>query len=256
MPVQHPSHPLPACGDRPAGEVAGRLQPRGRRYPVLDDAETAFVRLADRLGAPRLCTPLGLLSLSAVRALLLDVGTPLDVRDAVWRVLSEKARAEGGVWLLAAVGCALPKLRSMAWHATRTPGVDRDEVCQELLAAFSHALVRTDPLPEADVLGEFARLARNAGQAVADRVRAAQRRQVPLGAAEPSRPLGHPDFVLAELVRSGVIDRTEADLIGRHRLEGVPLRAIAAERGWYPMQATRMLRAAEGRVVAALASAG
>ena len=44
----------------------------------------------------------------------------------------------------------------------------------------------------------------------------------------------------------------EADLIGRHRLEGHSLRRIAAERGWYPMKAHRILREAEKRVISAL----
>ncbi|MGE6738443.1 hypothetical protein ACQKIP_47180, partial [Streptomyces sp. NPDC059900] len=37
--------------------------------------------------------------------------------------------------------------------------------------------------------------------------------------APPKPPWGHPDFVLARAVRVGVLTRTEADLIGRTRLE-------------------------------------
>jgi hypothetical protein len=49
-----------------------------------------------------------------------------------------------------------------------------------------------------------------------------------------------------------VIDQAEAELIGRHRLEGVSLRRLAAERGTYPMRLCRLLKAAETRVIAAL----
>jgi hypothetical protein len=47
----------------------------------------------------------------------------------------------------------------------------------------------------------------------------------------PDLPWGHPDFVLAAAVREGILTRDQAALIGRNRLEGVPLSQIAAETG-------------------------
>ena len=47
----------------------------------------------------------------------------------------------------------------------------------------------------------------------------------------PDLPWGHPDFVLAAAVRHQVLTRGQARLIGRNRLEGVPLSQIAAETG-------------------------
>ncbi len=47
----------------------------------------------------------------------------------------------------------------------------------------------------------------------------------------PGMPWGHPDFVLAAAVRKGVLTPAQAGLIGRNRLEGVPLAQIAAEQG-------------------------
>ena len=47
----------------------------------------------------------------------------------------------------------------------------------------------------------------------------------------PDLPWGHPDFVLAAAVRQGILTRGQAHLIGRNRLEGVPLSQIAAETG-------------------------
>jgi len=44
-------------------------------------------------------------------------------------------------------------------------------------------------------------------------------------------PWGHPDFVLAAAVRHGILTRAQAGLIGRNRLEGIPLKQIAAETG-------------------------
>ena len=47
----------------------------------------------------------------------------------------------------------------------------------------------------------------------------------------PELPWGHPDLVLAAAVREGILTRDQAALIGRNRLEGVPLSQIAAETG-------------------------
>ena len=44
-------------------------------------------------------------------------------------------------------------------------------------------------------------------------------------------PWGHPDFVLATAVARGVLTQAQAQLIGRNRLEGIPLAQIAAETG-------------------------
>jgi hypothetical protein len=47
----------------------------------------------------------------------------------------------------------------------------------------------------------------------------------------PALPWGHPDFVLAAAVRKKILTQGQAELIGRTRLEGIPLRVIAAETG-------------------------
>ena len=44
-------------------------------------------------------------------------------------------------------------------------------------------------------------------------------------------PWGHPDFVLAAAVRRGILSKAQAELIGRNRLEGIPLAQIAGELG-------------------------
>lgn len=246
--------PLSAPVPAPApARVAHRRRARPGRYPVLDAAEAAYARLTQDPGAPRARTVLGVLPLAVIRPLLTEPSTPAPVVDGVWRTLAGRARGEGGIWILVGVGCALPKLRSAAWHATRNPQVDRGEVAGDVLAAFTDALLTLDPLPDTDVLGELVRPAHNAAQRTADQVRRAYRVHAPLPASyPPPQPPGHPDFVLADLVRDGVITTEEADLIGRHRLEGISLRRIAAGRGWYPMKAHRMLRDAEKRVISAL----
>lgn len=237
----------------PVAHRPTRRRVRPGRFPVFDAAEAAFAALASDPGPLQVRTPLGPLTPALARAVLLAPSTDAQTVDAVWRSLVGRSRGEGGAWLLLATGCALPKLRSIAWHACRTPAADRDEIAQELLAAFAHALLHTAPIPETDVLGELLRPARAAAHRLADAGRQIARTRAPLpGPMAPAPPNGHPDFVLADLVRTGVISAEEAGLIGLHRLEGVSLRRIAAESGSYPMQLSRRLRDAESRVIAVL----
>ena len=241
----------------PASSPACAARRRGARpglYPAFDAAERAFAQLAREPAAPRVRTQLGVLPLAVIRPLLTDPATPPRVVDGIWRTLAGRARGQGGEWILAGVGCALPRLRRAAWHAVSSPyGAERDEVAAAVLAVFTDALLTLDPLPERGVLDELVRPAYNAAQRVSDQLRRAHRCHRPLPASfAPPPPTGHPDFVLADLVRDGVITTVEAELIGLHRLEGHSLRRIAAARGWYPMKAHRILREAEKRVISAL----
>jgi hypothetical protein len=230
-----------------------RTRRRAPRSPVFDAVEASFQRLLADPQPLGVRTSLGVLPLAVVRPLLIDQTTPARTVDAVWVTLIGRARSGQAVWLLAAVGCALPRLRRAIWHATRTRCVDKDEAAAAALAAFTEALLSVDPVPRRQVLAELIRPAHNAAQQVADRVKRDRTRQCRLSASiQPPAPGGHPDFVLADLVRDGVIDQAEAELIGRHRLEGVSLRRLAAERGTYPMRLCRLLKAAETRVVTAL----
>lgn len=253
MPDRFPTDP----SVRPFSPVRCRARTRRRagRYPVLDAVEHAFARLAADPGTPLVRTVLGRLPLSVVRSILADPATPVPEADVIWRTLIGRARGNGGTWVLAAVGCALPRIRSGIWHATRDRQVERDEATQAALAAFTEALLTRDPVPIAGVLDELVRPAHNAAQTVADRVARDRIAHCKLSASiPPPTPSGHVDFVLADLVRDGVITREEAELIGRHRIEGTSLRRLADESGDYPVRLSRVLRDAEDRVVRALTS--
>ena len=58
---------------------------------------------------------------------------------------------------------------------------------------------------------------------------AGRRRSLAVWRDGPDLPWGHPDFVLAAAVRRGILSADQAELIGRNRLERVPLSQIAAE---------------------------
>jgi hypothetical protein len=253
------AHPIPPATIRPrsgrgaAACQGARRRNRPRRYPVLDAVEHAFAQLAADPDTPRVRTVEGRLPLSVVRSILADPATPGPEADVIWRTLIGRARGDNARWLLAVVGCALPRIRSGIWHATRNRAVDRDEAAQAALAAFTEAVMTLEPLPYVEVLDELVRHARNAAQRVADHVKRDRLTLRPLPSSmPPPAPAGHVDFVLADLVHEGVITRDEADLIGRHRIEGTSIRRIAAAQGTYPMRLCRVLKDAETRVITAL----
>jgi hypothetical protein len=181
--------------------------------------------------------------------------------DAAWEVLIDRARRSAD-WQLVALGIAAPRLVQIAARtAGRVHVALREEIAAAALAAFAEALMTLAPDPQRGlVVHQLLRRAQAAAQRVVDQRKAACKRQAGDTESEESLPRSgcvghapnHPDLALARLVVRGVITKDEADLIGRHRIEGVTLRQLGTERGWYPMQTTRALRAAERKVACAL----
>src|SRR6266536_2671373 len=136
--------------------------------------------------------PRRLVPLDELRVMLLHPSMSYAARNAAWRELVDLARGYDPAWIVGAAGVALPALRERAGR----------------LAAY------------------------NAGRRLRRREAAHAGRRAELAeSVRPPRPSGHPDFVLARAVAAGVITRSAADLIGRTRLEDVPLSQAAAEAG-------------------------
>src|SRR5262249_53882885 len=68
----------------------------------------------------------------------------------------------------------------------------------------------------------------------------------------PAMPWGHPDLILAAAVRHRVLTPGQAELIGRSRLEKVPLAQIATELGISHSALCHRRARAEARLTAAL----
>jgi hypothetical protein len=68
----------------------------------------------------------------------------------------------------------------------------------------------------------------------------------------PAHPWDHPDWVLARAVAAGVLDRTEATLIGATRLEDIPLADAAAALNVDPTVAASWRHRSEVRLAQAL----
>ncbi|WP_208113058.1 hypothetical protein [Actinorugispora endophytica] len=211
------------------------MHDRNSRVSPLRAAEAEFLRVGERLELTAeeagLVWPVARMPLVRVRAWLLRGEAATRDGDAVWRRVLARARADEA-WMVGAVGLAMPGLRSAARRVAFGLAPDAaDEVEAEILAGFLDAVAKTNP--------DWSRLAwrlRCRAQRAGLRARYAQARQpvvsgpVPDSAA-PRRPWGHPDLVLADAVRHGVVTAAEAQLIAETRLENTPLTRVAAELG-------------------------
>ncbi len=175
-------------------------------------------------GLPDRPIPLG-----ELKARLLHPSTPFEVRDAAVTALVIRSRQEGGRWTVGLAGVLLPGLRRAAWPLVQAcPGKALD-IEAETLAAFLAAVAECDPHRER-LAARLCWLARGGANRLlrAELAEHARPGSEPVSAAPP-RPWGHPDLVLAKAVRAGVIEASDAELIGATRIGGVDL-AEAAER--------------------------
>jgi hypothetical protein len=195
-----------------------------------------------------------LVDLGELRDRLLKPSTGWVVRDAAWRELALRAQRDSPAWVVGATGVALPGLRAVAARLNTGANASGNDDCDaEVLTGFVAALRDVDP----DAGRLPARLcwaAYRAGLRLRDRQ--ARDRLVVVSATAgprvPAPPWAHPDFVLARAVAAGVIDADEAELIGRTRLGGEHLRAVAGELGCGYEAVKKRRQRAEARLVAAL----
>jgi hypothetical protein len=209
---------------------------------ALDAVDAAFRLLTSgpqplAVHAARLAAglPDRLVPLDELRVLLLHPATSSHARNLVWAELVRRARSGDPAWVVGLTGVALPGLRrAVASLATAYHGEGSD-LQSEVLAGFLAALraLDLDDLESVPLASRLCWAAWRAGQALAcaDAGYASRRRHLGAWHDGPQPPWGHPDFVLAAAVRKRVLTRDQAQLIGRNRLEGVPLSQIAAELG-------------------------
>ncbi|HVB10528.1 MAG TPA: hypothetical protein VNM16_09220 [Bacillota bacterium] len=216
--------------------------PAGWELTPFDAAESAFralttgprpLALHGTATAPDL--PARLVPLGEIRDLLLHPATTAAARNRVWAELIRRARTCGPAWVVGLTGVALPGLRRATAKITPAYTGELGDLQAEVLAGFLAAMRALDTC-DLDVVPLASRLCwagyrAGLAHASANARHAMGRRPLPEGYATPPPPWGHPDFVLAAAVRRGVLTQADADLIGRNRLERVPLARLAAERG-------------------------
>jgi hypothetical protein len=207
-----------------------------------DAAETAFGLLCAgpaplALDAATVASglPGRLVPLDQLRVLLLHPATSARARNQVWAELVRRAHTGNPAWVIGLAGIAMPGLRRAAgslagaWHG------DPADLQAEILTGFLAAVraLDLDDLESVPLASRLIWAAWRAGQehACATAGWAARRRDLAGWRDGPDLPWGHPDLVLAAAVREQILTRDQAELIGRNRLEGVPLSQIAAETG-------------------------
>lgn len=229
----------------------------------IDVLAHAFALLADGPGQPSVNgraigsgLPRRLVLVSELARLLPTLSA--DVRDAVWRELVRRARSRGSTWVVVAAGLALPGLRNAAGSLTRDYRSDPADVDTEVIAGFLAAL-REVGIDEPAIAWRLCKAAYNAGARARYAADAYAARHVELpedGGSQmaPRAPWSHPDLVLADAVAKGVLSVKTAELIGRTRLEGRTLRAVAEELEVPYATARRHRREGEERLVALIRS--
>ena len=158
--------------------------------------------------------------LGELRDLLLKPTTPHRARNRAIGLLLARAQAEHGAATVALAGVLLPGLRKVTYPLTKALSERAADVEAEALTGLLEASERLEP--------DAPKLAWKlvaAGLHRADRIVSRE-----LGLPQvPARPFGHPDLVLAEAVRDGVIRADDAFVIGETRLGGVALEEIARQ---------------------------
>ena len=219
-------------------------------------AEREFLRLdldlRELVALLEPCTDIRPATLLEVRELLLSGTVARQVCDGLWRrVLTDARRSEE--WMLAAIGLAMPGLKACARRLCE--GLDSrgsEDVQAEVLAGFIGAVREIDTTWYRLPWMLRCRARRSGLRARKDAL--AHAVAGPGRDVCADRPSGHPDLVLQDAVRQGVISEREASVIGRTRLEGVPLTRVALEGGAPYWKLAKRRSRAEKRLAAAVRS--
>ncbi len=229
--------------------------PRPHRSPLdtLDDAFRLLVTGPSPLsldasdlgyGLPRRPIPL-----DELRSILLHPSCGFAARDAVTAELVTRAQAGEAAWKVGLAGLLLPGLRRAAGRLARDYPGDTADIDAEVLTGFLAALVDFNTTRD----GVAARLlwaAYRHGARLRRRELAEAHRHVSKSvSAAPPQPWGHPDLVLAQAVREGIVSGRDAELIGATRIGDVALPDLAERLGVKADTLRRRRYRAEQRLV-------
>lgn len=231
------------------------MPPTARAFPVpdrsggppglLQQIDAAFARL---MAGPE---PLGIyggevaglparwIGLDELRSMLLHPSTRYLTRDEAMSLLVLGARSGGEDWKVGLLGVLVPGLAALAGRAAQGYPGDFEDVVAEAVSGLLDAVARVD-LAEGRVASRLLGVAFTRAWAMVRHER--RRRRWETAAATQVHPQGHGDLaaaasldqdrdpadVLRLAVSCGVLTAAEARLVARTRLEGVPLREVAA----------------------------
>jgi len=195
------------------------------------------------------------LRLEDARAVLRDPATPYETRDGIVAYLARRAKAGQDDWTIALAGVLLPGLRRAAARVAGSAHgtIDRGDVDGEIVAGLLEGLAELDlsgsRLP-ARLCGAAYNRARRARDAALNRAEHEHRMDAPPMCPRADEQPQHPDLVLAAAVEAGVIDRTQAEVIGTTRIDEVSLRDLAPRLDTNGDTLGKRRRVAERRLVA------
>ena len=169
--------------------------------------------------------------LDELRGMLLHPSTPYAARDRAVRLLLERSAERGGAWTVGLAGVVLPGLRRGLASLARAWPSRRDDLEADALAGLVEAIAAFDPTVEPVAARLVWRVTSHARRRHAREMAIAGRHVQSPGSAEPHRPWGHPDFVLAAAEQAGIVSAEDAELIGETRLGNVAVHDFAARRG-------------------------
>jgi hypothetical protein len=208
---------------------AGQVSPFGA-------LEEEFWRVAAQSAPPAIDgrvvggLPNRLVAVGELRTRLLDPEVAYRTRDRALAALLRRARDDGGVWMVGLAGVLLPGLRAAVAPLVKAlPGRADDleaETLVGLVAAVEAMPVRADRVAARLVWAAVRAAYRFAEAERAWRDREDPHPELPAAWSAPN----HPDLVLEEAVRAGVVSARDAELVGETRIGGVALRELA--RAW------------------------
>jgi hypothetical protein len=166
--------------------------------------------------------------LDELRWLLLQGPVTYETKDRALGSVATKAQRHGDTWTVGFAGMMMPGLKRVARRLERAPGVERDEVGPEVVAAVIESIAHLDTSREriaARVCWEVYRRARCALDIGRPRCRyLAELTVLPPASAVPGT---NPEEVLTRAVRAGVVTPADAELVALTRIEGRRLTDVA-----------------------------
>ena len=174
----------------------------------------------------------------------------------VWRELIRRARLSGPVWVVAAVGMAIPALTATVGHLRPGYTGDPDDLDAEVLTGFLTALRdRVDlgaPAPHAGLVWAAWRAGHTLRTRQSEYVTVDDVEHV-TGPRTPTIPYGHADLLVRRAVRLGLVDQDDEDAWIDSRLGRRAIEPIAARMGLSDDALRRRLTRIDTRLAAALA---
>ncbi|EWC64093.1 hypothetical protein UO65_0620 [Actinokineospora spheciospongiae] len=217
------------------------------RTPVIDCWEVG-IDIADRN-----------LTAGEVVAMLRDRATGQSAHSQLWTETIRRAKADAQPWLLFAVAGSLPKLKWATQRALTLHGGEREDVESTVLVGFIEAVMCCD--------NTMPRLVRHLAEVAFQRARYGGRPETGGWEGSPAdsgskvrllpftSPAGHPDLLLARLVRDGAVTQLEADIIAATRFDGMHPRLVADLLGISLAECHQQRKCGERAIVDVLRSA-